>query len=156
MRQAANSHCLQMKMKMVMTKQWLYLPFDSSLFSDITRDSRHESNTHENENKHRPCRFILTLFVQHSRKWKTVILCIRCLVLDCSCKNVHGCHELVIFSIFFFNSYSLGINQSEVGFHLLCCDKRQCQNQSYLLLFSIRLRYKLCNQTEKDYLSPCH
>ena len=49
------------------------------------------------------------------------------------------------FATFFLISSSLGINQSEVFFHLLCCDKRHCQNQSYLLLFSIRLGYKLCN-----------
>ena len=116
MSQAANSHCLQMKMKMVMTKQWLRL-----FFSDITRDSRHESNTHENENKHHgPCRFILTLFVQHSRKWQTVILCIRCLLLDCSCKNVDGCHELVIFSIFFFN-FLLSRYQSIIGLAFIFC-----------------------------------
>ena len=57
------------------------------------------------------------------------------------------------FPFFFSVSSALGINQSEVGFHLLCCDIRHCQNQSYLLLFPIRLGYKLCNQIEKVCLS---
>ena len=117
-----------------------------SLFlGDLTRDLRYDSNKHENGNKHRPCRLVVTLFVQPSRKWQTVILCICCLLLDCSCKNVNGCHELEIFCFFFLISSAFGINQSEVGFHLLCCDTRQCQNKSCLLLFSIRLGYKLCN-----------
>ena len=114
--------------------------FTKSLFlSDVTRDLRCDSN------KHRPCRLIVTLFVQRSCKWQTVLLCICRLLLDCSCKNVNGCHELEIFCFFFLISSSFGINQSEVGFHLLCCDTRHCQNQSSLLLFSIRLGYKLCN-----------
>ena len=55
-------------------------------------------------------------------------------------------------------SSSLGINQSElVGFHPQCCYKRHCQNKSYLLSFSIRLGYKLCNiTTEKVGLSLRH
>ena len=120
--------------------------FMKSLFlGDLTRDLRYDSNKHENGNKHRPCRLVVTLFVQPSRKWQTVILCICCLLLDCSCKNVNGCHELEIFCFFFLISSSFGINQSEVGFHLLCCDTSQCQNKSCLLLFYIRLGYKLCN-----------
>ena len=131
---------------MIIKALW-WQPF--RIFFSQRLKSRLDSNKHENENKHRPCRLIVTLFVQRSRKWQTVILCICCLLLDCSCKNVNGCHELEIFCFFFLISSSFGINQSEVGFHLLCCDKRHCQNKSYLLLFSIRLGYKLCNQTEK-------
>ena len=132
--------------------------FMKTLFlGDLTRDLRYDSNKHENGNKHRPCRLVVTLFVQPSRKWQTVILCICCLLLDCSCKNVNGCHELEIFCFFFLISSSFGINQSEVGFHLLCCDTRQCQNKSCLLLFSIRLGYKLCNiyQQRRSVFTVC-
>ena len=130
-----------------MTKQWLHLPFDSSLYEDFFQrlNSR------------------LTTWIKQAWKWEQAstlscdfnIICSTFTQMT-SCnimhslsaswlfmQNVNGCHELVIFSIFFLISFSLGINQSEVGFHLLCCDTRQCQNKSYPLLFSIRLKYKL-------------
>ena len=43
--------------------------FMKSLFlGDLTRDLRYDSNKHENGNKHRRCRLVVTLFVQPSRK----------------------------------------------------------------------------------------
>ena len=143
-----------------MTKQWLHLQFDSSLYEDFFQrlNSR------------------LTAWIEQEWKWEQAstlscdfnIICSTFTQMT-SCNIMHSlsaswlfmqkCEQLPwIGDIFLFFSVSsaLGINQSEVGFHLLCCDIRHCQNQSYLLLFPIRLGYKLCNQIEKVCLSLCH